>query len=359
MRFTAPARPLSLLIKPVSGRCNLDCRYCFYRRGREENSVPVMTRRTVDTLIAKLAEAAPASVSFAFQGGEPLLAGLDFYRYFTASAKQALPAPLSFSVQTNGTLVDDAFAAFFRENGFLVGVSVDGDRETHDRYRRDRAGNGVYARVLAGIDALKRQNAPFNILSVVDDANAADLPRTWERFRALDWNYLQFIPCIDGGTGVSLSAEAYERFLKQSFDLWYDTLMNGTYVSVRHIDNYVGLLMGRPPESCAAGGVCGGYCVVEADGGLYPCDFYCEEPWRLGSVYDAEPFAPNETQRLFTEQSLLIRETCKACRYFALCRGGCRRDRTADLLKNRYCEALRAFFDYAIDRMKAAAEAFL
>ena len=351
-----PNPPLTLLIKPAAGLCNLRCAYCFYRAQREDAENRLMTAETLRALLDKIAAYAPAAVSVLFQGGEPTLAGLGFFRQFVAAAQTMLAAPVSYAIQTNGLLIDDAFASFFAEHDFLVGLSLDGDERTHDRSRRDDAGTGSYSRVLQAVETLRRHGVQFNILSVVNDENAADLHTTWESFRKMDFRFLQFIPCVGAGTGADLSAEAYARFLKESFDLWYADYTAGRYVSVRHIDNYIGILLGRPPENCAMRGVCGSYFVVEANGDLYPCDFYCTAAYKLGHISDPAPFAPSPRQQAFLRRSLAIHEKCRPCRYYLLCRGGCRRDRTADLLHNRYCEAYRAFFDYAAERMAEVAK---
>ena len=341
--------PLSLLVKPASGLCNMRCAYCFYRDADAARGGGIMTRETVDVLVKKAAGIAPAAVSVVFQGGEPTLAGLDFFRYFTQRMR-ALRVPVRYAIQTNGLLLDDAFAGFLKENRFLVGVSLDGAPETNAS-RRDAAGAGVSERVLRSIRTLDAHGVGYNVLSVVDDRSAADIARTWRYFKAHGFRFLQFIPCLEANGGSALSADAYARFLKESFDLWYADFTRGTYISVRHIDNYIGILMGRPPENCAMTGVCGSYFVVEANGDLYPCDFYCDRQHLLGNIYDDAPFRLTEKRRAFIEDSRIIRGACRACEYRALCRGGCRRDRTDGLTKNRYCAAYRAFFDYAGPRM--------
>ncbi|MBR5410262.1 MAG: SPASM domain-containing protein [Clostridia bacterium] len=351
-------KTLSLLVKPAAGLCNMRCGYCFYRAASELRDNRIMAPETADELISKIAAARPSALSVAFQGGEPTLAGLDFFKDFVRKMKEAVPCPVGYSLQTNGLLIDGAWAAFLKENAFLVGVSLDGDRRTNDRYRVDNHGESVLPRVLEAVSALKKHGVDFNVLSVIDDENAKDIDATWKYFKKHGFGFLQFIPYVDEGGGPKLTPEAYETFLKRSFDLWYEDLTRGEYISVRHIDNYVGILMGRQPESCAMRGLCGGYFTMEANGDIYPCDFYCKEEYKIGSVFDDEPFTQNEKQRRFIEDSLTIRETCKSCEYYALCRGGCRRDRTDGLTKNRYCAAYRGFFGYAADRMKRAAEAF-
>lgn len=350
-------KPLTLLVKPAAGRCNMNCRYCFYRPACEGRDNGIMSRDTADRLIQTIKACRPSALSVQFQGGEPTLAGVDFYRYFLDRLRKEVPAPASFGMQTNGLLIDGEWAALFRENGFLVGLSLDGDRNTNDRYRRDKQGGSVFDRVMRAAVTLETHGADFNILSVIDDENADDIERTWRFFKENGFRFLQFIPCLEEGSGVSLSPQRYEAFLKQSFDLWYDDWRKGEYVSVRHIDNYVGILMGRPPENCAMCGVCGSYFVVESNGDLYPCDFYCREEYRVGTVFDENPLDINEKHRAFIEESLLIRARCRNCRYYPLCRGGCRRDRVNGLTENRYCEAYTRFFDYAFDRMAAVAEA--
>ena len=342
---------LTLLIKPASDSCNLGCDYCFYR-GRGQGGR--MTDETVETLLKKAAAVRPDALGVVFQGGEPTLCGVDFYRRFAALAERYVACPVEYALQTNGLLLDDDFCAFLKAKNFLVGVSLDGPREVHDRHRRDFAGEGAFARVMRGVGLLQKHGVDFNILSVVDDANAADIEKTYAFFKAQGFGYVQFIPCTQAG-GVGLSAAAYEAFLKRSFDLWYDDLMRGEYVSVRHIDNYIGVLLGRPPENCAMRGVCGGYFVAEADGALYPCDFYCAPTYRLGSVYDDAPFAMGETQARFIEASRRIHAACEGCKYYTLCRGGCRHDRGPGLTQNKYCAAYTGFFEYALPRMLEAA----
>ena len=348
-------KPLSLLIKPAGALCNMKCAYCFYEKVAQGRESRMMTKETVDELIRKIKAYQPSALSVMFQGGEPTLAGLDYFEYFVRSVKENIHLPVSFALQTNGLLINDEYAKFFKDNNFLIGVSLDGSRKTNDRYRLDKNGSSVLPQIQNRLSLLKKHGVDFNILSVIDDKNAADIESTWRYFKKHGFRYLQFIPYVDEGNGVTLSVKAYEAFLKKSFDLWYRELINDNYISVRHIDNYIGILTGRPPESCAMCGICGSYYVVETDGSLYPCDFYCRENYRLGSIFDDKPFEFNDKQREFIEQSKIIYEHCKDCKYYALCRGGCRRDRTDGYTKNRYCEAYKGFFDYAAQRMAVIA----
>ena len=185
---------LTLLIKPAAGLCNMNCAYCFYRSASRERENKIMSREAVDTLIQKIRAYQPTSLTILFQGGEPTLAGLDFFRYFTERIRQNISVPVSFGLQSNGLLIDKAFAKFFRENGYLVGVSLDGNGGTNDRYRVDSKGQGVLPEILNGISELRKNGADFNILSVIDEKNAADIEKTWDYFKKHDFRYLQFIP---------------------------------------------------------------------------------------------------------------------------------------------------------------------
>ena len=350
---------LSLLVKPASALCDLNCAYCFYKSVAAGRETPggVMCEDVLRAALARAFQLRPASLSVAFQGGEPTRAGLPWFRRFMELLAEynAGGVPVGLAIQTNGMAVDGDWAAFFREHGFLVGLSLDGCRETHDRYRRDAAGRGTFDRAVRAAETLAAHGAEFNILSVVTNESAYEIDRTYAEFKQRGFRFLQFIPLVDEGRGPALGEEAFGFFLNRVFDLWYADLCRGDYVSVRHIDNWVRILLGEPPENCAMGGVCGRYFVIEADGGVYPCDFYCRPADRLGSVFDGAPFAPGEKHRAFIEASYRIHGHCRACGVYPLCRGGCMRDRTADGTKNRRCAAYRSFFGAALPRLQDAA----
>ncbi len=347
---------LVLLIKPAAGLCNMNCGYCFYKSASEGRENRIMQEGTVDMLIERIKEFAPSSLSVMFQGGEPTLARLEFFERFTEKVSKNISAPVSFSLQTNGLLVDDAFSRFFKKNSFLLGVSLDGNRRTNDRYRLDKNGGGVLPQILNSISILKKHEVDFNILSVIDNENAADAENTYTYFKKHGFGFLQFIPYIDEGNGISLSDEKYGEFLRKIFDLWYEDYINGRYISIRHIDNYINILLGRPPESCAMCGTCGHYFVIEANGDIYPCDFYCRNEFKTGTVFDNNPFEINAKHREFIEESFVIHPHCKSCKYYILCRGGCKRDRINGFSQNKYCKAYYGFFEYAGERMKLIAQ---
>ena len=363
-------RPFTALVKPASSGCNMRCRYCFYAdeaRSRAVANYGMMTLDTLECLVKKAFEYATGPVSFAFQGGEPTLAGLDFYRALMALEKKynQRRLPVSNAIQTNGLLIDDEWAAFLRENRFLVGLSMDGYGALHDALRPDAAGRGTFARACEAAELMTRQRVDFNILCVVSGPVARHGEKVYRYFRNHRYGYLQFIPCLDPLDDApgewSLSAEAYGRFLRETFALYYDDFMSGHPVSVRQFDNYVGMLLGRPPESCGMSGVCASYFTVEGDGSVYPCDFYVLDQWKMGDINtdSIEAIAASEAGRRFVEASRPVHEKCAACRWLPICRGGCRRNREpldANTL-NQFCPAYEAFFEYAYEGLRRIAAA--
>lgn len=360
--------PIHMLIKPASSLCNMRCRYCFYADVSQQREVPsygVMSEETLRVLVQKTLAFAQGECTFAFQGGEPTLAGLDFYRTLITLQKtyNVHKVRIHNAIQTNGLVVDSEWAQFFHKNGFLVGLSLDGDAQIHNAVRPDQMDKGTHARVSRAADLLAKYGCEYNILCVVTQPVARHGGRVYNHLKR--HRFLQFIPCLDGFDGsrteLSLTPEAYGRFLQTTFDLYYDDLMRGNYISVRTFDNYVRMLAGYPPENCAMQGICTCNPVVEGDGSIYPCDFYVVDTWRLGNIHDDDLPKMLHGGRIaqFVEPSRTRDERCDDCEWLFLCRGGCRREREATLgaplSRNRFCDAYRSFFAYATDRMRTIA----
>lgn len=361
--------PLSLLIKPASGSCNLRCRYCFYTDEAENRAVASMGRMTLSTmrtLADKALAFADGGCTFAFQGGEPTLMGVDFFRA-VSDYVDAHPNPkrvrVHYAFQTNGMLLDNAWAEWFAENHVLVGISLDGTKDIHDRYRLDKDGRGTFNRVMAAIRLLERHHVEYNILTVVTAATARSGRQVYNFFKKNHLGYQQYIECLDpigeppGGHAYSLTPERYETFLKSLFDAWYLDMKAGRYVYIRYFENLLMILDGQEPESCNMRGFCGSQWVIEADGSVYPCDFYALDQWRLGSIL-TDSFTSMEQVRQqlgFTEWSRQVPAECRSCRWFILCRNGCRRSRepvtAGSTEKNHFCGAYRNFLEYAYPRL--------
>ncbi len=351
--------PVSMLIKPASSSCNMRCGYCFYADVSHHRSVcnkGIMDACTQESVVRRAMEAAEGSVSFAFQGGEPTLAGLDFFRrHVQLCRKYAKSGVRVFqSVQTNGFMIDSEWADFFAENGFLVGISLDGPKDIHDLYRRGTDGVGTYARTMQAVTHLRRSGAEFNVLSVVTRDAARNANRVMNFFINGGFSYLQFIPCLDGldgnGGEWSLSAEEYGGFLVTCFGKYYSCFLKNKFLSVRNFDNYLSLMAGYPAEHCGMNGRCSAYFTVEGNGDVYPCDFYVTDEFCGGNVNRNSLFeiARSDVFRSFVSRSYPVSEECKSCRWFSLCRGGCCRYREPFVQGvpslNRFCKSYQIFF---------------
>lgn len=357
--------PLNLLIKPSSGMCSLNCTYCFYHDLMSKREVPsygFMSDEISGILIQKALTYASGQCSFGFQGGEPTMIGLDFYRKFVELVKKHNHKNLeiSYFIQTNGYLLSEEWVRFLAENHFLIGISLDGTIHTHNRYRKNYDGKDSFSQVMDTIELCNRYKAEYNILTVVNKATAMSVRKVYQFYRRKDFRYLQFIPCLDpigkekGKEEYSLLPEEYGRFLCELFDLWHDDYCHGRLISIRNFDNYLGILRGYPPEACDMRGQCSIQHVVEADGSVYPCDFYVLDQWKLGNIREEEfgDFAAKERAEEFIALSRNQDAECRNCRYFNLCRGGCRRVREeTGQGRNYFCQSYKMFFDHALERM--------
>lgn len=359
---------LSLLIKPSSSLCNMKCKYCFYHSladEREVRSYGLMSEKTAESIIKEAFKAAARSVHFAFQGGEPTLIGLEFYKKFIQIVNELNPGlEISYSLQTNGLTVNDDFALFLKENSFLVGLSIDGTRDIHDFLRLDSAKKGTYGRVIKTARLFDKLHVQYNILVVMSSFIAKHIEKVYNSLKKEGFKYLQFIPCLDEldkplfENSYSLTPELYAESLKQLFMLYYKDYFSGKYISIRYFDNLIFLTRGQNTEMCGMLGYCAGQFVIEGDGTVFPCDFYCVDNWVLGNINELslEELYESENMNKFIKSSIINDEKCKICDVFALCRGGCRRHRdhytNGKVGENIYCDALKEFLTFASPYLK-------
>ncbi|SDL04754.1 anaerobic sulfatase maturase [Natronincola ferrireducens] len=364
--------PLSIMIKPASGLCNMHCKYCFYKdvtKNRQQESYGIMKLETLEHTIRKALNYAEGMCSIVFQGGEPTLAGLEFFKHVIKYEEKYnyKKLPISNSIQTNGYELNEEWAEFFRENDFLVGLSIDGTKTTHDAYRMDMQGKGTHNRIMEKVALLNKYKVEFNVLTVVNAETAKNIDDIYDFYKKNNLRYLQFIPCLDpletpqGGEEFSLTPQQYGEFLKTLFDLWYQDMKKGNYIYIRYFENLVAMLMGYPPESCDMAGTCSIQYVVEGDGGVYPCDFYVLDKYKLGDI-NTESYQQLNKQRLtngFITSSLAHHDKCKNCQYFYLCRGGCKRNKEqlqdGSFGENVFCGAFQDFFHHAMLRLQEIA----
>ncbi len=323
------------------------CRYCFYADVSDMRSVKsygIMSKEVAKTLIERVCDTSPKSVTFAFQGGEPTLAGLDFYRFFVSEAEKTLPEKTAvfYSIQTNGLMIDEEWCRFFKEKGFLVGLSLDGYRELHDFNRPDSEKEGTHSRVIRAASLLEKAEVDFNILTVVTKQLVGRGEKLFKFYKNSGFSYVQLIPCLDSLDGegkkeYSLSSEGYGAFLKELFPLWAESALKGEYISVRLFDNITRLAAVGECEMCGMRGACSPQLVIEADGGVYPCDFYVLDSYLCGNIGEnsIEEILSSDRMREFLKHS--VGKGCQSCRYLSFCGGACKRYRDLYFEKEGYC----------------------
>ncbi|MDO4547016.1 MAG: anaerobic sulfatase maturase [Clostridia bacterium] len=363
--------PVSVLIKPASGSCNMRCNYCFYADEMHNRSVAVrgvMDDATTENIIKKALSYATHTCDFGFQGGEPTLAGLDYFARFAELCDKynVNGVKLSYALQTNGLVIDGEWAKFFKKRNFLIGLSLDGPRDINDYNRLDAGGVSVFARVMRAAEALRADNVDFNILTVVTKQTARHIQKVYSFLTKNGFAYQQYIPCLDpftqqrGSMPYSLTPAEYGKFLRSLFDMWVADRKKGKYVYIRYFENLAGMLQGHEPESCDMCGHCLSQYVVESDGSVYPCDFYMLDDWLIGNLNsDSFEQLENNPRRMeFINASLKPHEDCASCSVRSSCRGGCRRHRqenlTSEIGKNYFCEAYKSFLSYALPIMANA-----
>lgn len=363
---------ISVMIKPASGLCNMKCEYCFYAdemNNRKQASYGIMQPETMEEVIKKTLKFATSRCTFIFQGGEPTLAGLTFYRQWIDCERKynVNNIEIFHSIQTNGLLLNEEWFQFLRDNSFLVGLSIDGIEATHDIYRKDMQGKGTYSKVLDAANKLQLWQIDFNVLTVVNRETASQIHQIYDMYKKRGFLWQQYIACLapinskPDTIDYSVSAEMYGDFLIALFDLWEKDVWNGTQPYIRQFENYIGILLGIQPESCEQRGVCSFQMIVEADGSVYPCDFYVLDEYKMGnlSVDDFDSIDKERQKSTFVKRSYNHVKTCLSCEYYAICRGGCCRNREQfgeEYGKNIFCSGYKKFFAHSLERMMRIAE---
>lgn len=351
-------KSVTFLIKPVSSLCNLCCTYCFYHdvaKHRETASMGIMSIDTSSAIIQKACEAVEnhGIIQFTFQGGEPTLAGLDFFDAWIQLEQTICPdtIKINHSIQTNGILIDQQWAQFFKAHNFLVGLSIDGPPEFHDAYRINSHQQPTSSHVLNALHLMDMHHVDVNLVSVITKKSVHHPVQTYEYLRSLGNHPLQMITCLDPldySQESSLDAEDVGKFLCAVFDLWLEDFKKGYYTSIRLFDDILRMLMGMSPSNCANRGICGGYLTIEADGSLYPCDFYVLDHYRIGYIQDLSVVQAfqHPVYQNFVNQSKARPKHCDACQFFKICRGGCKREWIYH--KNPLCKAYTMFYSHTL-----------
>jgi len=375
-----------VMAKPTGSVCNLDCKYCFYLE--KEKLYPSMRRNwrmddeTLERYVSQYIEAQDVpAVNFAWQGGEPTLIGVDFFRRAVELQQQhADGKEITNAFQTNGILIDDEWGAFLAENEFLVGLSIDGPEECHDRYRVDRGQKPSFDRVFAGLRMLKKHGVEFNTLTVVQNHNAEHPLEVYRFLRDEGSGFMQFIPIVerlaeepeeDGlelidpyfegraqVTKWSVAPPQYGRFLCRIFDEWVRRDVGRAFVQM--FDVSLGAWLGQDPTLCIFAETCGKALIIEHNGDLYSCDHFVYPDYRLGNVHERSirEMVDSPLQVEFGQDKRdKLPGFCRECCFRFACNGGCPKHRFArtpageDGL-NYLCKAYRMFFSHADPHMR-------
>jgi len=394
----APPR-FHLLAKPSGSTCNIDCKYCFFlsKEALYPNNRHRMSDATLEAYIRQLLESHRLpEVIVAWQGGEPTLMGVEFFRKAVALVdKHRRPGQvIQHTFQTNGIALDDEWCAFFKEHDFLVGLSVDGPRELHDAYRVTRGGDGTFDLVMRGWNQLRRHGVKFNVLCTVNAANQAHGRRVYRFFRdELKAEWIQFIPIIERATpetlevanrgwserpkdrrllytqtgslvtNRSVGGAQYGQFLVDVFDEWVRRDVGRVYVQL--FDVTLEAYFGRH-KLCIHAPTCGNGPALEHNGDLYACDHYVEPRYRLGNIHEQhmlELVASPAQRRFGLDKRDTLTHQCQQCEVRAVCNGGCPKDRfvtsrDGEPGHNYLCEGLYRFFTHTQPAMRLMAGLF-
>ncbi len=379
----APAA-FHIMAKPTGSACNLGCDYCFFLQ--KERLYPGssfrMTDEVLEEYVSQYIEAQQVpEVTIVWQGGEPTMMGLDFFRRSIDYAEKHAPPGMrvSHTIQTNGTLIDADWCDFLRENGFLVGLSLDGPRELHDRYRRDRRGVGTFDRVMRAARLMRESQVEFNILCTVNAANAGHPLEVYRFFRdELGVKWIQFIPIVervnsDGSTLLqegdtvtdrSVGAAQWGTFLVDVFDDWLVRDVGEVHVNM--FEAAFASWVGAPALACIFDETCGNAPVVEHNGDIYSCDHFVEPGYLLGNITEASlaGLLASEKQRRFgADKRDALPALCRECEVLFACRGECPKNRflaapDGEPGLNYLCAGYKEFFRHVDPPMRVMADLY-
>jgi uncharacterized protein len=361
--FIAPfARPLYVMLKPIGAVCNLQCKYCYYVEKKDlypEANNYLMSDALLEQFIRQYLESQTTpQVLFTWHGGEALMRNITFYRKaLELQKKYGGGRQIDNVLQTNGTLLTDAWCAFFKENHFLIGISIDGPQHCHDRYRTDRAGRPSFHQVAKGLTLLRKHGVEFNVMAVVNDYNV-DYPLEFYRFfKHHDCRYIQFTPIVETIHGQpapwNVPPAKWGDFLIAIFDEWVRNDV-GQYF-VQYFDSTLANWMGEPTGICSLAPTCGHAGVMEFNGDVYSCDHFVFPDYRLGNIRThtlTEMMYSDRQRRFGADKHDKLPRQCRDCRYLFACNGECpknRISRTADGEEglNYLCSGYYKFFDHA------------
>lgn len=381
--FNPLSYPIYVMAKPVGALCNLDCKYCYYLdkeelyKNRKNNR---MSEELLEQFTKEYIEAQPTPhVLFTWHGGETLLRGIDFFRkalFF--QRKYARGREITNTLQTNGILLNDEWCRFFKDNNFLIGISIDGPELCHDVYRTDKGGHGTFKKVMAGIELLKKHQVEFNILSVVNNYNVKYPLEVYNFFKSTGAQFIQFSPVVERAgnradglkllapgdtqnsqvTDWSVDALEYGKFMTTIFDEWVRNDVGRIYVQM--FDSTLACYIGEAPGVCIYAKTCGHASAMEFNGDVYACDHFVFPENKLGNIKQKSLVSMmlSEQQMKFgRDKKDTLPGQCKVCEYLNLCNGECPKNRIIHTTNgepglNYLCKGLKHYFRHVMPYMK-------
>lgn len=371
-------KPLtSVLVKPAGADCNLRCTYCFYLEKAHlypDARQHRMSAEVQEAMIKQVTGAGMDAINFGWQGGEPTLMGLDFYKQaIEFQRRHGQPGQsVGNSLQTNGTLLNEEWAEFLGEYNWLIGLSLDGPEFIHDHYRKSIGGEPTWKRVTSVARMLQANKVETNALCLVNNLSAQHPEEIYDYLKSIGLRWMQFIPCVETLPNdpttmapYAVSPEGMGEFLCRIFDKWWKDFENGqptTYV--RSFESVFHTYVGFPPPECTLLDECGCYVVVEHNGDVYSCDFFVEPECRLGNVLEGDllEMLNSPRQKAFGMRKATLPEECQACPWLTHCRGGCLKERCKAPVEgglNYLCQAYKMFFEHTDAKYKLIAKKWM
>ncbi len=370
LRLSNPMR-FNMMFKPVGAECNLGCSYCYYQdkvRLYDEHSY--LSMDCLEKVIKEYIDInASEQIVFDWHGGEPLLLGLDYFKKIVEiQRKYRGNKHIYNTVQTNATLLTADFAAFFKENNFLVGVSIDGPQDVHDKFRKDKGGNFTFLKVMRGIELLHRCAVDFNTLTTISKAGEGRGLEVYSFLKNIGSHYMQFMPVyeyVDSKNNIaspddkqsalaswSVSPIEYGKFMCDIFDCWVRNDVGSYFVNL--FDSTLANYCGMNPGTCVYSETCGANAVMEHNGDIYPCDHFVYPRYKLGNVKESslrEIVSSENAARFGIDKRNVLPAQCLRCEYYFACHGECPKHRFAKSDKNEsglnsLCEGLYYFFSH-------------
>lgn len=385
--FAPFARPLYVMLKPVGSKCNLNCDYCYYleKENLYNNRNQVMSENLLERFIKQYIDSQTMpDIMFTWHGGETLMRPISFYKKaIELQKKYANGRNIDNSIQTNGTLLNDDWCKFFKENNFLVGISIDGPKDFHDEYRRDKMGRPSFHRVMKGIELLKKHGVEFNCMAVVNDYNVDYPLEFYNFFKDIDCKYIQFTPIVERlriqepTENISLlklatakeddheaelapftvNADKWGDFLCSIFDEWVKEDVGKIFVQI--FDSTLANWVGENPGVCTMAKTCGHAGVMEFNGDVYSCDHFVFPEYKLGNIYDdtlTSMMYSNKQQTFGNDKFDKLPQQCRECDVLFACYGECPKNR---FIKDKYgnkglnylCKGYYKFFKHVMPYM--------